>query len=191
MGRTLILCGSTCGHNHDSVNGPTGCCPDHGPYLYYCPDPHPPKETQPVPEPIDLAAHVAARATAALNGEPDPTVQGPPCSKCGHPMPTLSPELAAIARSNPGVVLAHEVCPGEKRPAEEGRYFEVRVQVVEVTEMEHDDAVSPAPEVVVEELISFRAGHRAVDLDAAMRPLALKLGEKWQKAEKQAKVADS
>jgi hypothetical protein len=151
-----------------------------------------------VPEPIDLAAHVAARATAALNGEPEPTVQGPPCSKCGHPMPALSPELAAIARSNPGVVLAHEVCPGEKRPGEEGRYFEVRVQVVEVTETPDDPAVSDAfadaarePTVHVEELISFRAGHRAADLDAAMRPLALKLGERWTKAEQQAKVADS
>lgn len=32
----VILCGSTCGHRHDSANGPSGCCADHGPYLYYC-----------------------------------------------------------------------------------------------------------------------------------------------------------
>lgn len=35
---TVILCGSTCKHNHDSINGPTGCCPTHGPYMYYCND---------------------------------------------------------------------------------------------------------------------------------------------------------
>ena len=37
MSARVILCGSSCGHNHDSLNGPTGCCPKgHGPYLYYC-----------------------------------------------------------------------------------------------------------------------------------------------------------
>jgi hypothetical protein len=32
----VLLCGSTCGHDHDSLNGPTGCCAEHGPYLYFC-----------------------------------------------------------------------------------------------------------------------------------------------------------
>ena len=34
-GGCVILCGSTCGHDHNSVNGPSGCC-EHGPYLYFC-----------------------------------------------------------------------------------------------------------------------------------------------------------
>ena len=37
---SVILCGPTCGHDHDSLNGPTGCCPKHGPYMYYCPKCH-------------------------------------------------------------------------------------------------------------------------------------------------------
>jgi hypothetical protein len=38
---TLKLCGSHCEHAHDSINGPTGCCPKgHGPYLYYCNECH-------------------------------------------------------------------------------------------------------------------------------------------------------
>lgn len=32
----MILCGNSCGHNHDSPNGPTGCCDSHGPYMYFC-----------------------------------------------------------------------------------------------------------------------------------------------------------
>lgn len=36
----IILCGNTCGHDHDAVNGPTGCCAEHGPYLYSCPKCH-------------------------------------------------------------------------------------------------------------------------------------------------------
>lgn len=36
MSRTIILCGNTCKHNHDSPNGPTGCCSVHGPYMYFC-----------------------------------------------------------------------------------------------------------------------------------------------------------
>ena len=40
MARPVILCGNSCGHNHDSLNGPTGCCPEHGPYMYFCNDCH-------------------------------------------------------------------------------------------------------------------------------------------------------
>ena len=38
MPEPFVLCGSTCRHNHDSPNGPSGCCDKHGPYLYSCPD---------------------------------------------------------------------------------------------------------------------------------------------------------
>lgn len=40
MGR-IIICGNTCGHNHEGLNSPTGCCPEHGPYMYYCSEHHP------------------------------------------------------------------------------------------------------------------------------------------------------
>lgn len=40
MPKRIILCGNGCGHDHDSPNGPSGCCTEHGPYLYYCPDCH-------------------------------------------------------------------------------------------------------------------------------------------------------
>ena len=36
MNQRVIVCGNTCGHNHDSPNGPTGCCSKHGPYMYFC-----------------------------------------------------------------------------------------------------------------------------------------------------------
>lgn len=36
----VMVCGNSCGHNHDSLNGPTGCCPQHGPYMYFCNDCH-------------------------------------------------------------------------------------------------------------------------------------------------------
>ena len=39
MGGRIILCGNTCGHNHESLNGPTGCC-EHGPYMYFCQECH-------------------------------------------------------------------------------------------------------------------------------------------------------
>lgn len=34
-GGIILLCGSTCGHDHNSLNGPSGCC-EHGPYMYFC-----------------------------------------------------------------------------------------------------------------------------------------------------------
>lgn len=113
------------------------------------------------------------------------------CSKCGHEMPELSPELASLARSSGGVVLAHEVCPTEEKQAPAGRLFEVRCQIVELTDITtDDDPRGDEGDVVVEELISFKADLRAATLDLAMRPLAEKLGEKWQRAEKNANVAD-
>lgn len=36
----MILCGNTCEHNHESLNGPTGCCKEHGPYMYFCNECH-------------------------------------------------------------------------------------------------------------------------------------------------------
>jgi hypothetical protein len=105
------------------------------------------------------------------------------CQKCGADMPPMDSELAKIAMSTGGVVLAHEVCPGEE-PKDEGRLFGVRVQVIEIRD--HGDGDDET-----EELIRFAVDLRAADLDAAMRPLALALGEKWAVAEKQAKLADS
>lgn len=32
----IIICGNTCGHDHESANGPTGCCSEHGPFMYFC-----------------------------------------------------------------------------------------------------------------------------------------------------------
>lgn len=137
------------------------------------------------------------RSTLILPGDADNVLL---CTKCRQPMPDLPDELVAMARAAGGAVLAHDVCPGET--ADQGRYFEVRVQIVEVTEPQGDEPViapyvngsaeqNARRDALVTELVSFRHGLRAVDLDAAMRPLALGLGEKWQKAERQAKVADS
>lgn len=110
------------------------------------------------------------------------------CTKCGGEMPPLSDDLARLARAHGGVVLAHDVCPGEKAAAA-GRTFEVRVQIVDVTAVQGDD-----PDIAIvdkdEELIAFKARLQAADLDSAMRPLAEALGEKWMAAEKQAKLAD-
>jgi hypothetical protein len=39
MSGRIVLCGNGCGHDHNSANGPSGCCtrnPEHGPYLYFC-----------------------------------------------------------------------------------------------------------------------------------------------------------
>lgn len=110
------------------------------------------------------------------------------CQRCGGDMPPLPDDLAAMMQTAGGVILAHDVCPGDSDnlPKPEGRYFEVRVSIVEATEPHGEGDV-----VQIDELVSFRAGHRAPDLDSAMRPLALALGEKWTLAEKQAKVADS
>ena len=32
----IFICGNTCGHDHEGVNSPTGCCAEHGPYMYFC-----------------------------------------------------------------------------------------------------------------------------------------------------------
>lgn len=116
------------------------------------------------------------------------------CQKCGTEMPPLDDDLAKLARRAGGIVLAHEVCPNEKSAAPEGRYFEVRVSIVEVLEevpatADPDDS-DVQPEVRVEEMVSFKAGVRSANLDDAMRPLATALGEKWMQAEKNAMVAD-
>jgi hypothetical protein len=116
------------------------------------------------------------------------------CQRCGDPMPPLPDDLASLARKIGGVSLTHDVCPRDTAAAATaGRYFEVRVSIVEVTEPAEPGPFDPeAPaDAKVEELVSFRAGHRAPTLDDAMRPLAEALGERWMKAEKQAAVADS
>jgi hypothetical protein len=150
-----------------------------------------------VPDLSQLGKNATAATFGANPAEPDvaPVADGPPCAKCGLPTAHLDEEMQRVLRANPGVTIAHDVCPGSEPAAPSGRYFEVRVQIVEVTE--HDEGDGDHPELgrevhhTVEELISFVAGHRAPNLDAAMRPLALALGEKWQKAEKQAAIADS
>lgn len=41
MSAEIYGCGPSCEHEHNSINGPTGCCPKgHGPYLYFCVDCH-------------------------------------------------------------------------------------------------------------------------------------------------------
>jgi hypothetical protein len=114
------------------------------------------------------------------------------CSKCGQPMPELDADLATLARAAGGVTLAHDICPGTRPPNPDGRYFEVRVQVVEVTENPEGDADAlggPDP-VSVTKFFEFDRGVRAADLDSAMRPLAHALGERWGEAEKVARIAD-
>lgn len=125
--------------------------------------------------------------------ENEPVITGLTCGKCGGPLPDLTGELARLARSAGGVELVHAAgqCIGDDpAPPPEGRYFEVRVKIVEVTTMEHDHAISPEPEVVVEEMASFISGVRAPSLADAMRPLAEALGVKWLEAEKHAGIAD-
>jgi hypothetical protein len=115
------------------------------------------------------------------------------CQKCGGEMPPLPDDLATMMRSAGGVQLVHDLCPGEKPVALEGRYFEVRVQIVEVTEpvdVDPDPDAAGAFDPIVAELVDFRYGTRAANLDAAMRPLAEGLGEKWMAAEKHAAIAD-
>ena len=45
MAGTYVICGSCC-HEHDAPNGPTGCCPEHGPFMYFCRDCHEARRTQ-------------------------------------------------------------------------------------------------------------------------------------------------
>lgn len=114
------------------------------------------------------------------------------CQKCGKDMPPLPEDLAKMMKSAGGVTLAHDVCPGETPQRPEGRYFEVRCQIVEVTEEQTGSSLGSdvTPTVNTEELVSFRSGVRAASLNDAMRPLAEALGEKWMAAEKQAHIAD-
>lgn len=146
--------------------------------------------------PTEQAAfdRAAAPAAADLNGESAPA-QGPPCGRCGHPLPPLPPELQKIIDAGQSVALMHEpgTCPGDAKPEPEGKYYEVRVQVVRVDEAVPVDEPSPFdPEhTTVVELLSFVAGHRAPNLPEAMRPLALALGEKWAQGEKNAGIAEA
>lgn len=128
---------------------------------------------------------------------PEPDANVVLCQRCGKPMPPLPDDLAKLARSIGGVQLTHEVCPGETPDPPPGRYFEVRCEVVEVTEEQTGSTFGPdvtpdvTPDVHVEELLSFRCGTRAPNLSDAMRPLALALGEKWAAAERNAGIADA
>jgi hypothetical protein len=132
-------------------------------------------------------------AGESVSLDPAPAPDTLPCGRCGLPLPEMTEEAADALRAaiaaGAEVVLQHEVCPGTEPEKPAGRYFEVRVQVVEVTEVNH--GFDDDPRVVVTEMMSFVHGHRAVDLAEAMRPLALGLGEKWQLGEKQARIADA
>lgn len=120
-------------------------------------------------------------------------VPGPPCGRCGVPLPPLPVEVRRALDAGLGVELTHPEggCPtDDQRP--KGRYFEVRVDVVEVVERDIvPTAVGPDSVFDAVEMLSFKHGLRADNLDAAMRPLALGLGEKWAAAEKRAGIADS
>lgn len=149
---------------------------------------------QQLPSGLVLPRGVRIITPDELAAETPPPEQGPPCAKCGIPLPPLDEEVKRMIAANPGaeVYLAHEVCPDAPVVKPEGRFFEVHVRIVELTERETGGlGDGPNPEIVAEELMSFVAGHRAPNLDEAMRPLALALGEKWEVAEKQARIADA
>lgn len=147
------------------------------------------------------------------------------CARCGQPMPPIDDdtdegkELARILRTS-GIAPAHEVCPTpetaaamlEEKQETKQRYFEARVQIVEVVKPDHDlgmvhdfsevahsgfDAVGCPPncparkDARTDELASFIVGTEAVHLPAAMRPLALELGKEWMKVEAHAGIADA
>jgi hypothetical protein len=142
----------------------------------------------------------AARPTIdALNGGGIEVVTGDlseslPCSKCGYPLPPLPPELQKVVDQGIPVELAHEAggCPTDVKAPPSGRYFELRVDIVEVIEVESTAVgFDTETEVRTEELMSFIVGHRAPRLTDAMRPLALAFGEKWTQAEKNAGMADT
>lgn len=95
----VVLCIKGCGHDHNAVNGPSGCCKEHGPYLYFCPDCHDawaaanPDAVARVRRALPKAAKALHRATAtsrAPHAWPTRTVCGYPrhadgtCSN-GHP----------------------------------------------------------------------------------------------------------
>lgn len=117
---------------------------------------------------------------------------GYPCAKCGYPLPPLPDDLQRIVDKGISVVLAHEEggCPTDVPAAPEGRYFELRVDIVEIVER-HDAMRPDDPIPTAVEMMSFVVGQRAKNLDAAMRPLALAFGEKWTAAEKNAGIADN
>jgi len=57
----IIVCCAQCGHDHNSPNGPSGCCSEHGPYLYYCGDCHE-RWAQANPEQVAKIRKLAASA---------------------------------------------------------------------------------------------------------------------------------
>jgi hypothetical protein len=106
-------------------------------------------------------------------------------------MPDLPDDLLRLARSHGGIDLGHDVCPGMAANAPAGRYFEVRASIVEVTQPEGADFTDArTAEPRIEEMAAFRCGVTASNFEKALRPLALALGEKWTRVEKQAAIAD-
>jgi hypothetical protein len=141
-----------------------------------------------------LGERLAAGETIPAS-EAAPPAEVLPCQKCGLPMPAMTEDALEAYRAavNAGVpvVLAHEVCPGTEPAAPTGRYFEARVSIVEVTEVDHGGLGDATPTVRADELMSFVVGHRDTNLVKAMRPLAEALGAKWMDGEKRAHIADA
>lgn len=119
------------------------------------------------------------------------TMDGLRCSSCGGPMPPIQVEAAARALiAARGATLLCGACSGlaltatESTPA--GRHFELVVELVEV--IPPADGTRDGSRKLLQ---AFRAAVTAPSLDAAMRPLALEFGEKWQRAEASTHIADS
>lgn len=129
------------------------------------------------------------------------------CAKCGEPVTDamtiekLREGLPADLRGMTPLV-THELCPRDREAAaaaeRAGRHFECRVQIVEVFPDTDPDGgghlswtAAPGRAVEPRTLFDFVVSERAATLDAAMRPLALGLGVKWQRAETQTGVADA
>ena len=128
------------------------------------------------------------------------------CQRCGGDLPLPDEETQKLLQRAGVVELGHAPgqCPNELQQAQQAaqgqRYFEARVSIVEVKPIMElmYDAGQDGPvgeldsgEVEVIEHFSFKPSIAARDLDSAMRPLALQLGERWQEAERAAKIADS
>lgn len=103
------------------------------------------------------------------------------CSKCGGAVPQPTDEMRRLAATEGvALVIDHDVCPDAAPPAPRRRF----VVDVTISELDGDSEDRGEPFFV------FTHTVEADDLEAAMRPLAEGLGQKWMLAEKQARIAD-
>lgn len=119
------------------------------------------------------------------------------CSRCGKPLPPPEDTDLMKMMLSTGASVTHDVCPDDAAAAapapDPGRYFELRVQVVEIKPSGgtlHTDG-GPVEQVVPVRLAEFTVGANAPTLDAATRPLAAAFGEKYTEFEKHARIADT